>query len=51
MKIKLNKYVWFGLQGFRQSAGNPGSPQEAEILHALSNCGHLHGPEFEIGGH
>ena len=27
MKIKLNKYVWFGLQSFRQSAGNPGSPQ------------------------
>ena len=26
-KTILNKYVWFGLQGFRQSAGNPGSPQ------------------------
>jgi len=26
-KTILNKYVWFGLQSFRQSAGNPGSPQ------------------------
>ena len=40
MKIKLNKYVWFGLQSFRQSAGNPGSPQGSPSIEVMKTMKH-----------